>query len=255
MLGGTERSPGVHESGRNGQKTGLDRPRSPRCAARFSWSGGAEESSRLPDGLKRGWYVRIDTGKGEILARLLPEQAPRSVATFTALAQGRLEWTDPFSGEKKKGRYYDGLPVALVSAGRMFVAGDRSHLGEGTPEIYVPLEGAEPVTFSTGLRMGMVRSGGRVSGVLFFVTASALREMDGLAPCFGEVVSGKETIFQISQVKTHPDGAPLEPIVIERVEILPVGDPPPAARGRDLRAQAGQARILSGRRAVALCTI
>lgn len=187
----------------------------------------SEDSSPLPRGLKRGWYARIETVKGEIVARLLPEQAPRSVASFAALAEGRLEWTDPLTGETRKGRYYDGLPVTLVSAGRMFVVGDRSQLGEGTPELYVPPEGAAPVTFSGGLRLGMVRSGGRVSGVLFFVTASGLREMDGMFPCFGEVVSGKEVIFQISQAKSHPDGVPLEPMVIERVSIVAVDDPPP----------------------------
>lgn len=184
-------------------------------------------TTRLPDGLRQGWYASIETAKGEILARLLAEQAPRSVASFAALAQGRLEWTDPDTGETHKEPYYDGLPINLVSAGRMFVAGDRAPLGQGTPELYVPMEGKAPIGFSGGPRFGLIRSAGRVSGVLFFVTVSALPEMEGLMPCFAEVVSGKETAFQISQMKAHPNGVPLESAFIERIRIFPVGDPPP----------------------------
>ena len=192
----------------------------------------SRRSSPLPRDLKQGWYARIETGKGEIVARLLADQAPRSVASFAALAQGRLEWTDPETGETRKGPYYDGLPVSRVSAGQMFMAGDRSQVGQGTPQLYVPVEGTAPVRFSGGLRLGMIRSAGRTSGVLFFVTASALPRMDGTSPCFGEVVSGKEVAFQISQVKAHPNGVPLDPVVIDRIRIFPVGDPPPLPEPR-----------------------
>jgi hypothetical protein len=46
----------------------------------------------LPGFVPQGWYARLDTDKGPIVAKLLPDQAPQSVAHFAALAQGRLEW-------------------------------------------------------------------------------------------------------------------------------------------------------------------
>ena len=40
--------------------------------------------------LDEGWYARLETDRGMILIRLLPDQAPQSVAHFAALAEGKL---------------------------------------------------------------------------------------------------------------------------------------------------------------------
>ncbi len=54
-----------------------------------------------PADLEEGWYARIETSMGRIVAKLLPEQAPQSVAFFAAMAEGRLEWFDRASGDVK----------------------------------------------------------------------------------------------------------------------------------------------------------
>ena len=50
------------------------------------------------EGLAEGLYARIETSLGRIVARLLPEQAPQSVAHFAAMAEGQLEWFDMTTG-------------------------------------------------------------------------------------------------------------------------------------------------------------
>lgn len=182
-----------------------------------------------PEGLVEGWYARIDTSEGRILARLLPDQAPQSVAHFAALAQGRLGYIDSATGEAKKGPYYDGIRVHLAEAGRRFEIGDPTGTGHASPPFYVPpQEGVGRVTFTNAGRLGMARlSGGRISGVQFFVTAAGMPWLIGSYPCFGEVVSDMEVVFRISQVKTYNNGRPIEPVVIERVRIFSVGNPAP----------------------------
>jgi hypothetical protein len=60
----------------------------------------AEEPAFTPPaGLEKGWYTRIQTRMGDIIARLLPEQSPQSEAHFVGLSQGTLPGTDVISGE------------------------------------------------------------------------------------------------------------------------------------------------------------
>ena len=68
----------------------------------------------LPPNLAAGWYARIETTMGTIAVQLLPGQAPQSVAHFAALAEARMEWTDPVSGEARKNHFYDGNPIHLA---------------------------------------------------------------------------------------------------------------------------------------------
>jgi len=180
-----------------------------------------------PEGLSEGWYARIETRMGRIIVRLLPEQAPQSVAHFAAMAEGRLEWFDRVAGESKKGPYYDGNKVHKAVAGHMFEAGGPQGTDQGSPELFVPLENKGPVTFNGPGRLGMGKQFGLISGVQFFVTAAALPQLVAYYPCIGIVVSGQDVVMRITQVKTHRNGQPIEPPVIERIRIFAVGGPAP----------------------------
>ena len=76
-------------------------------------------------------------------------------------------------------------------------------------------------------RLGMVREHGRISAVRFLVTASAQPRLIGRSPCFGVVVSDRTVVTNLSQVKTHPNGRPIDPPVIERIRVFAVGEPEP----------------------------
>ncbi len=190
----------------------------------------ADETAFTPPAdLEEGWYARIETTKGRIIARLLPEQAPQSVAHFAALANGELGWSDLLTGETKKGRYYDGSPINFAMAGQLFESGDRQSEGEGQAVYYIKEEGLGPVYFQQSGLLGMTRmGGGRISGVRFFVTVSSSKWLiKRRQPCFGKIVEGAEVAWQLSSLKTDSAGRPLEPEGLEKVRIFSVGDPKP----------------------------
>jgi len=180
-----------------------------------------------PEGLSESWYARIDTSMGRIIARLLPDQAPQSVAHFAALAEGRVQWFDPVTGEPQKARYYDGIKVDRAFAGRSIEVGDSQGTGHGGPSRFAAIEGFGPVNFNAPGRLGMTRQYGAINVVKFFVTVSAQPRLTGNHACFGIVVSGRDVVTRLSQVKTHRNGTPLDPPSIDRIRIFSVGDPPP----------------------------
>jgi cyclophilin family peptidyl-prolyl cis-trans isomerase len=207
--------------------------------------GGAPEPA-LPLDLPEGWYARIETSKGRIVARLLPEQAPQAVAHFAALAEARLEWTDPATGESRKNHFYDGTRVHRAEAGIRFEAGSPTGTGRGGPEIWVPFEEKNgPIGFNAGGRLGMTRAPGRrVSGYQFFVTATAQPFMTGGYPCFGVVVSGLDVVMDITSVKTYSNGRPMEPVIIEEIRIFSRGDPRPLPEPRKHQPEPAQLQLM-----------
>ena len=180
-----------------------------------------------PEGLAVGWFARIDTSEGRIIARLLPDQAPQSVAHFAALAQGRLEWFDEVLGQLQTDPYYDGVQVHRVVAGRLFEAGKPPGVGRVAPEFLVRKEGSGPINFSRPGRLGMVSDFNGISGVKFLVTVSGQNLLNRMSPCFGEIVSGLDAAERISQAKAYRNGKPIEPPVIERIRIFSVGQVAP----------------------------
>lgn len=203
------------------------------CVAGWSFAQeptGTEDYFLPPVGLEPGWYARIETSKGRIIARLLPDQAPQSVAHFAGMAEGTLEWIDPVLGEPQKGRFYDEIVVDLAKAGERFEAGGlEADPSRTPPDLYVsPAEGKGPVTFSQPGRLGMTAAyGARISATKFFATASAAPYFNAHYPCFGVVVEGLGVIQRITEVKTYPRGRPMEPVTIHKIRIFAVGDPEP----------------------------
>jgi peptidyl-prolyl cis-trans isomerase A (cyclophilin A) len=205
------------------------------CIALGGWLFAAEQAAEQDDflppvGLEEGWYARIETSKGLIIVRLLPEQAPQSVAHFAGMAEGTLEWIDPVLGEPQKGRYYDGIEVDRAKAGERFEAGGLdADPSRPAPELYVsPAEGKGPVNFGKSFRMGLTGAyGARISAVKFFITAAPLPYFNGRYPCLGTVVEGQEVVRHITEVKTFRQGRPIDPIQIHKIRVFSVGGPDP----------------------------
>jgi peptidyl-prolyl cis-trans isomerase A (cyclophilin A) len=178
-------------------------------------------------GRPQGWYAEVETSMGSFTFRLLPEQAPQTVAHFVAFATGRMEFVDQFTGEKKKEPYYDGVSVHKTTFAQRFEAGDRTGTGHGMPPVWVP---SEPgfINFSRPYRVGMTGSTmKRISGVLFFVSIVAEPYLNASHNCFGELVEGRDVVERICNVKTDRRGAPLERVVIRHVAIVKSGNPEP----------------------------
>lgn len=180
-------------------------------------------------GRPQGWYAVVETSLGSFTIKLLPEQSPQTVAHFVAFAQGRMEFVDPFTGNKKKVPFYDGVAIHKTAYARRFEAGDPTGTGHGMPPVWVPYEPG-PVNFTRPYRVGMTgASMKRISGVLFFVSIVAEPHFNASQNCFGEIVEGRDVVDRICVIKTNNRGAPLEPVVIRHIAIVKSGDPPPIA--------------------------
>jgi peptidyl-prolyl cis-trans isomerase A (cyclophilin A) len=115
-------------------------------------------------------YVTFETTAGKIGVKLLPQEAPKAVENFVALATGKKEWTDP-SGQKTKRPLYDGTVFHRVIPGFMIQGGDPRGNGTGDPGYRFADEltaGTRP--FAEPCQLAMANSGPNTNGSQFFIT-------------------------------------------------------------------------------------
>lgn len=116
----------------------------------------------------------LETDRGEIVVRLVPEQAPLTVQTVVELA--------------REGRY-DGTPFHRVVPNFVAQGGDYSlGDGSGSPGFAIRSEFTR-VPFHRGV-LGMASAGKDTEGSQFFLTHSAQPHLDGAYTAFGWVESG-----------------------------------------------------------------
>ena len=180
-------------------------------------------------------HALIKTNHGDIKVALFPELAPKTVANFVGLA--------------KQG-YYDGVIFHRVIEDFMIQGGDPSGTGMGGESIYGESFEDE---FSRELynlkgALSMANAGPNTNGSQFFiVTASnvpstmlgqmqelgfpeesvAAYATEGGTPwldqrhtVFGHVVEGMDVVIAINKVVTGLQDKPVEPVVIETIDVL-----------------------------------
>jgi peptidylprolyl isomerase/peptidyl-prolyl cis-trans isomerase A (cyclophilin A) len=144
-------------------------------------------------------YATFDTTAGKIGVKLLPGEAPKTVANFVDLAQGKKEWTDPKTGQKVKTPLYDNTLFHRVISGFMIQGGDPLTQGgqlgststsQGRPygsggpgykfENEIPKPPAK--TFEKPCVLAMANSGADTNGSQFFITEGAGRAVGQLEP-------------------------------------------------------------------------
>ena len=80
-----------------------------------------------------GLYATFETSEGNIVCRLFEKDAPKTVANFAELAEGKREWTHPSTRKKSKDRLYDGTIFHRVIPDFMIQGGDPQGTGMGGP--------------------------------------------------------------------------------------------------------------------------
>ncbi|MFC1744544.1 peptidylprolyl isomerase [Candidatus Riflebacteria bacterium] len=75
-------------------------------------------------------FATFETSYGNFKIELFPDKAPKTVANFVELAQGKKEFTDQKTNEKVKRKFYDGLIFHRVINDFMLQGG--CPLGRGT---------------------------------------------------------------------------------------------------------------------------
>jgi cyclophilin family peptidyl-prolyl cis-trans isomerase len=145
----------------------------------------------------------LHTNAGPVTVELFDDDAPKTVANFTKLAEDG---------------FYDGLVFHRVIREFMIQGGCPEGTGTGGPGYTFEDEINDHKIVRGAL--AMANAGPNTNGSQFFVvTTDAAPWLDGKHTVFGQVTEGMETVDAIEGTPTGAGDRPVEPQVIERVEI------------------------------------
>ncbi|MCF6466100.1 peptidylprolyl isomerase [Clostridium sp. Cult2] len=196
----------------------------------------ALEQLKLPK--KDEEIVVMETNYGTIKIRLFPEVAPKAVENFKTHA---------------KNGYYDGLIFHRVINGFMIQGGDPNRNGTGGESIWGnPFEDEFDINYHNFRgSLSMANAGPNTNGSQFFIVqkdsveetlieqmtklggeqgfpeevVKAYTELGGTPhldyrhTVFGQVFDGMDIVDKIAAVETDGNDKPMEPVVIEKIEI------------------------------------
>lgn len=193
----------------------------------------------LPDGPQptaaalvqpNGPTVVMDTSMGRITCQFFQKQAPMAVANFIGLAEGTKTYTDPVSGKKVTGKpFYDGTTFHRVIPGFMIQGGDPTGTGMGDAGYSFDDEFDPNLNFDVAGRLAMANSGPNTNGSQFFITEAPYDSLDQHYTIFGQCDDPSVNVVKtIARVQVDSHDKPLVPVVLEKVTIVPEGQPLPA---------------------------
>ena len=167
-----------------------------------------------------GLYATLETSEGTIVCRLFEKDAPKTVANFVELAEGRREWTHPSTRKKSKDRLYDGTIFHRVIPDFMIQGGDPAGNGMGGPgyRFQDETKGSRHAFDKPG-KLAMANSGPNTNGSQFSLTVAPTPWLTGNHTIFGEVVEGQDIVEKISKVPRNAQDKPHKPVVLESVTI------------------------------------
>lgn len=145
---------------------------------------------------EKDYTATLHTEKGNIVIRLLPEQAPMAVNSFVFLAQN--DW-------------FDNVTFHRVLPGFVAQAGDPSGTGYGGPGYTFEIEISSNLLFDRAGLLAMANSGPTSNGSQFFITLAPAEHLNAGFTIFGEVLSGMDVVQKLaprdpSQGDGFPDG-------------------------------------------------
>jgi peptidyl-prolyl cis-trans isomerase A (cyclophilin A) len=153
----------------------------------------------------KSYTARINTNRGTIEIELFSKEAPKTVNSFVFLA-----------GEG----FYDGVIFHRVIKDFMLQGGDPTGTGTGGPGYRFEDEIVASLVFDRPSLLAMANSGPGTNGSQFFITLVPTPHLNGLHTIFGQVVGGQDVVDDIGLVSTDSRDRPLEPVVIESIEII-----------------------------------
>jgi len=161
----------------------------------------------------------LRTNQGDIVLRLFPDHAPKTVRNFVELAEGSRDWTDPRTRSASKDKLYDGTIFHRVIPGFMIQGGDPLGTGTGGPGYKFADEIHPDLRFDKPYLLAMANAGPGTNGSQFFITVGATPWLNGKHTIFGEVIDGADVVDKISRVQTVPGDRPATDVVLQSVTI------------------------------------
>src|SRR5437588_5175882 len=149
--------------------------------------------------------AKMHTTQGTIAIELFDEDAPKTVENFRKLAADH---------------FYDGIIFHRVIPDFMIQGGCPEGTGTGGPGYKFEDEFNQHKVVRGAL--AMANAGPNTNGSQFFiVTADSAPWLDGKHTVFGQVTDGMEAVDAIEQLPTDQRDRPLEPPVIESIDLDP----------------------------------
>jgi peptidyl-prolyl cis-trans isomerase B (cyclophilin B) len=153
---------------------------------------------------KKDYFWVLETNKGTIRIRLMPDVAPMHV-TSTIFLTGR--------------GFYDDTIFHRVIPGFMAQGGDPLGTGTGGPGYQYEGEISPKVKHDRPFLLSMANAGPGTDGSQFFITFVPTPWLDGKHTIFGEVVEGQDTVKKLEAAGTAPQGKPKEELKIVKATI------------------------------------
>ena len=149
--------------------------------------------------------IEMENG-GIIKIELYPNIAENTVKNFISLAN---------SG------FYDGVIFHRVIEGFMIQGGDPTGTGRGGPGYQFADEFHPELRFDRPYLLAMANAGPVTNGSQFFITVAPTPHLNNAHTIFGEITdeASKTVVDEIGTTETDRMDRPIEPIVIESIEI------------------------------------
>jgi peptidyl-prolyl cis-trans isomerase A (cyclophilin A) len=144
-------------------------------------------------------YATFKTSAGDIVVKLFPEKAPKTVENFVALVEGTKAWTDPTSRQQVTRPLYDGTVFHRVIPDFMIQGGDPLGTGYGGPGFRFADEIGPDNKFDRPGLLAMANSGPNTNGSQFYITEVPTPHLNRGHTIFGEVVKGFELVPKIAR--------------------------------------------------------
>jgi peptidyl-prolyl cis-trans isomerase A (cyclophilin A) len=149
--------------------------------------------------------IQFTTNKGVFVAQMFEEKAPQTTKNFIELTE--------------KG-FYDGLIFHRVIDGFMIQGGDPTGTGRGGPGYRIKDEFGEGLAHDSEGILSMTNAGPDTGGSQFFITLAPTPWLNGHHAIFGKIVKGMDVVREIGSVATNFQDRPVDPVVMEKVEVL-----------------------------------
>lgn len=149
--------------------------------------------------------VKFTTNKGVFVAEIFEDKAPNTAKNFLVLVN--------------KG-FYDGIIFHRVIDGFMIQGGDPTGTGMGGPGYKIKDEFGEGLKHDDEGVLSMANAGPNTGGSQFFITLAPTPWLDGHHAIFGRIVEGMDRVRLIGVVPTDFRDRPIEPVVMEKVEVV-----------------------------------
>ena len=170
---------------------------------RRAWKSTLEKPPKVSFTAGKSYFWNLETNKGAITVKLLPDVAPMHVSSTIYLT--RLG-------------FYDDTVFHRVISGFMAQGGDPTGTGRGGPGYKYDGEFDRSVKHDKPGLLSMANAGPGTDGSQFFLTFVKTPHLDGKHTIFGRVIKGMDTVKELEKFGSR-SGKTTEKLMIESATI------------------------------------